>query len=653
MRKTNKLSKGLLMSALICGSAFLGGTEAFTAELASDEELKAFTLDPLVITAQRRETKDLDTPATLNVITADDIQKKGYVSVFDALDQTIGITSYNYNPGAGDNGSATGRVYLRGMDKGTLILVNGSPVNLNNYNTTGVVPLAAVERIEVVKGSNSVLYGSEAMGGVINIITKKSGAPKTNVTLTGGNKFKAWEIATQGDKYLISIGRDYNSEFRHSQVRNSNQDYNLVKRKYTKDNIFATFTPIKDVTVNYMHTEVDNTGMTYLNDDGTMNKASYSYDDKRDNAAIIYENKENQFRSNLTFNRRRVDGIKYSTAWKPSRSGDSSNFILYSINFDNNKKWDFSDRSSLIAGFTANKEKYEEIADTSHAISRDSLGTYLSYNQAFSDKFSTTVGVRGHFVKDNGFDGSHREFLPQLQTLYKFSDKMSWYTNMGKSFEMPAINSKYSRSQTGANGALKPQKGWTYETGVKYITDSSAVKLAMFTMKMDNKFAWRKYKDLGIIPPTGIDPDTYIQVNLGEFKNTGVELSYDKQISDRWQYNLGITYQNPQAKDSGVWVQESARLQATAGAKYNIGKLSAGLNAFYVGDREDVSKKVDGKIVQMKNSMRVNGMVAYAPDKNNYFKLNMYNLLDRDNEINVSQHLERPFNWTLSYTYTF
>lgn len=289
--------------------------------------------------------------------------------------------------------------------------------------------------------------------------------------------------------------------------------------------------------------------------------------------------------------------------------------------------------------------------DRSHAISRDSLGLYLSYDHKFTDRFSTIFGVRGHFVRDDGFDGSHNVYLPQVQTLYKINDNTSWYINVGKSFEMPAINSKYSRSGTAAFKSLKPQEGWTYETGIKKVTDTTSTKLAVFNMKMDNKFKWDTYANQGITPPEGIDPSTKIQVNVGEFKNTGVELEYTKILNDRLQYNLGFTYQNPKSKDEGAtWVQESARLQFTAGARYDIGKLNTGINLFFCGDREDSAYDPVHKI---KNAVKLNAMASYAPDKNSRITLNLYNLLDRDDVINVNEHYEKPFNWTLSYEYKF
>ena len=357
-----------------------------------------------------------------------------------------------------------------------------------------------------------------------------------------------------------------------------------------------------------------------------------------------------RLKSNLSFNRRRIDGKQYKPNGQVLRSGSSSNIILYTINYDINKDWTLSDKATLLTGVTANKEHYEEIANRSNAISRDSLAAYFSWNQKYDDKFSTNIGVRAHYVKNNGFDGAHNVYLPQLQTLYKLDENTSWYINVGKAFEMPAINSRYSRSKTGSNGALKPQEGWTYETGVKKITDTSSSKLAVFTMRMDDKFAWKKYNQLGITPPAGVDPDTYIQVNLGEFKNTGVEFEYDKVIGEHWRYNLGATYQDPLAKDAGKWTQQSSRYQFTAGAKYNYSKLGVGVNLYYLGDREDASY---GSLHKLKNIIKLNSVINYDPDKNNSITLNLYNLLDRDNSINVSENLDKPFNWTLSYEYRF
>ena len=150
----------MLMTALVCGFVQWGGTAVHA------EELQEFTLDPMIVTAQRMETRDLDTPASVNVITEAEIKDAGYKNVFDAIEHQLGMTSTGY----GDSGQALGwnkgRTVIRGFDRGTLVLVDGIPLNLKNYNETEAVPLDFVERIEIVRGAAGTLYGAEAMGGV-------------------------------------------------------------------------------------------------------------------------------------------------------------------------------------------------------------------------------------------------------------------------------------------------------------------------------------------------------------------------------------------------------------------------------------------------------------------------------------------------------
>ena len=640
-----KLTSSLLLSFFLTGG-LMGQAQA------AEDGLDEYTLDTIVVTAQRTETKDLRTPATTTVITAKDIENRGYLSVFDALDQTVGITSYNYSSGQGDNGSSTGRTYIRGLDKGTLILVNGSPINLSNYNSTAGIPISAVERIEIVKGSNSVLYGSEAMGGVVNIITKKGGTIKNSVSVTLGDVNTRGEFTSQGNKYLFSVGRQYFSTFHDSQIRYNNP-YESIRRKYNKDNLFASVNFSPNLTLNYMHTKTNGTGMEYLDETGKRAQDGYQYDDKRDHVALIYADQANNLTSNLSYNRRRIDGQRFYKNGRVTRSGANSNIILSRLNFDTTKQWKLSDRGSLVAGFTADREKYEQIVNRANVIARDSLGLYTSYSHEFSNTFSVVFGMRANFIKSNKADPAQNAYLPQLQTLYKIDEQTSWYTNIGKSFEMPAINSFYTKSKAGYNDDLKPQEGWSYETGIKRITDTSSFKAAVFTMKIDNKFAWRTYRDLGLTPPPGINPDTSIQVNVGEFRNTGLELEYTKKVGDQWHYNVGFTVQDPEAKDSGVWLQQTSRWQMMTGVQYTVGKFHSSLNLFWAGDREDASKTINGKYHALRDKVDLNAVLSYTPDPHNSFKLNLYNLLNRDNAMNVSENLARPFNWSMTYTCTF
>lgn len=91
-------------------------------------------------------------------------------------------------------------------------------------------------------------------------------------------------------------------------------------------------------------------------------------------------------------------------------------------------------------------------------------------------KFSATLGLRGEIIDDPV--KSENILNPQFQTLYKINDTTSWYINIGKAFQMPTVDSYYGKKA--AAGTLKPEEGWTYETGIKKIYDNKSIKLAVF-----------------------------------------------------------------------------------------------------------------------------------------------------------------------------
>mgnify|MGYP000779155855 CR=1 FL=1 len=113
----------------------------------AEEPSQAFTLDPMVVTAQRMETRDLDTPAAVTVISSEEIKKSGAVNVDTLLAQQIGFNGMSYGPNGQEYGGSASRTKIRGLDKGTLVLVNGAPMNLLNYNAISNIPLDSIEKM--------------------------------------------------------------------------------------------------------------------------------------------------------------------------------------------------------------------------------------------------------------------------------------------------------------------------------------------------------------------------------------------------------------------------------------------------------------------------------------------------------------------------
>ncbi|AYA03691.1 TonB-dependent receptor [Acinetobacter sp. WCHAc010034] len=162
--------------------AALLGAFAAPSLIASTETApnQAQQLSTIVVSAAGYEQKITDAPASISVITAEELQKKGVTSIADALTDVPGVDVRN---GQGKTGGLN--IQMRGLGQDyTLILIDGqrqntsgtiSPNGFGEFSSSFLPPLASIERIEVIKGPMSTLYGSDAMGGVINIITKKVG----------------------------------------------------------------------------------------------------------------------------------------------------------------------------------------------------------------------------------------------------------------------------------------------------------------------------------------------------------------------------------------------------------------------------------------------------------------------------------------------
>ena len=195
-----KVTKGLLMTALITGSVVWGGTAVF-----AEENLQEYTLDQMVVTATRTEKRDVDIPAIVEVFDEKKIEKTNAGNAYDVLQNTLGVNTQSQGFNGTGMGTMTSKVMIRGVEKGTLVLVNGVPMNQDGKYNLEDIPTESIEKIEVVKGGGAVLYGSEATGGVINIITKKK--MDNTIKIAAGNFGKQrYNVSVGADKFNIVAG---------------------------------------------------------------------------------------------------------------------------------------------------------------------------------------------------------------------------------------------------------------------------------------------------------------------------------------------------------------------------------------------------------------------------------------------------------------
>ena len=159
-----KVTKSLLMTVLITGSVMWGGATAF-----AEENVGEFSLDTMVVTAQRYEKKDVDIAASTEIFDQSKLEATGATNLYEALQYAAGMEIQQYGPSGSSMGNMTSKIIIRGNGNGTLVLVNGVPINIRGTYDLNDFPIENIERVEIIRGGGAVMYGSDATGGVINI----------------------------------------------------------------------------------------------------------------------------------------------------------------------------------------------------------------------------------------------------------------------------------------------------------------------------------------------------------------------------------------------------------------------------------------------------------------------------------------------------
>ena len=623
--------------------------------VASTEANGASESHVINVTANRMALLNLDTPAAMDVITDKDIMNSGAKNAFDAVNMVPGITSFSYGASGLEYGAMDSRVNIRGLERGSLILVNGVPMNLNGKGGLSSIPTGSIARIEVLKGAASALYGSDAMSGVVNVITKTPTKEGGSATIGVGNMgSQTYKINYGTPRFLIGIERGFfGKQDPSTPVRTDSVDHPRGYEYYTardKGNSIGIFMSGKlsdKVTLNFSRFEGKSAYAQLSTESNATNRnrhsTTYAYDDSKNNASLIY--KDGNTTGTLFYNDRDLKG-KNRKHSLPSYTSNDSNYIARQYGFDVQHEWDFrGGKDYLIAGVLGKRETYRTTSGPVYASPhRHSLALYGSYSYQINPTWSTVVGLRYTDIKDPV--KNQHVLTPQFQLNHRINKESSVYMNVGKAFTMPnlsdtfkTVNRQY-QSVSGRN--LKPEEGWNYELGYKHITKKDSWKVAAFYMDFKNFFSWK--------------PDSNgkmtIRVNGGRFRNVGVEAQYGRKLTDRLKVTVGAAYSNPKQMeiDKNYWKQANPKLQFTGGIHYNSSTWTAGSSINFVTKR---MKNRDGGINP--NLVAWNAYVGYQFNENSSIRLDARNLLNRHNVISNGdwEYWDEPFNYQLSYTQKF
>lgn len=623
-----------MMKRMIPLNLLLGLSILATGNAAAETEaLQEYSLPGMNVTALGYEKSNLETPADVTVYSGEELKKTGANDVANALKYTAGVYFTQMGPHDQSWIKGNSTLSLRGVKGGTLVLINGVPASFNNASHLDMMNLDTVEKVEVVKGGGAVLYGSEAYGGVINVITKDS--YKNSVHVAVGNKGQRDYSANIGaGKLGVSFGR------------NEMGETGILSEMISTKNVFGTNIPYY---MGYGDSKKDHIGVSYKFDDNLQfnymfNKKKYTidylsaneeivqhfmYDDREHFAQMHFDDKKG-LEATAYYNERSIRNPDYWAVTPNVLEWERSNHKHYGA--DVKKVWENED-DKILVGINTKRELYinenqkfkyptNNLKDYAcfGTFALNGYSLYGQYDRKLSDATNLVLSMREDLVRSDA--GNYDAFLPQLQVLTKLDSENSLYANAGRSFRMPTFRQLYySSGMIASNPDLKPEYGWNYEAGYKHDNGKEQFKAAVFHIDLDDQIASRRVNGLS---------QSY---NAAKYKNTGIELSYTNKIDENLTWTVGGIYSKPQNKTTNTepWKDVLGKYQVMTSIDYQHDKTNASLNLSYMGGRVNNKKQTDVKPILLSNLHVGHEVFANATltlDINNIF--NRRDLTDPD-----------------------
>ena len=574
-----------------------------------------YKLSDVVVTATKINTSTLELASSISVIDSQEIAAKNKITVLDLLRDEPGV-DITQQGGPGMLASA----YIRGGNNDqTLVLIDGVEANLPNdpSNTFDFSTLNTddIQRIEILRGPQSTLYGSDALSGVINIITKKGiGKPKFFLSTEGGsyNTYRA-NGGFNGSTGIIN--------------------YNFNASKFKTDGFSSASSKYgnteKDGTTNYNADA--NLGLNFSEDFNLnffyrYNKANTDYDQWGgqfgDDPTYIYKLDESIFRTEANVNffggmLNQKYGVSYfknvrkysydSTLYNPSSS--KSFYDGNKLKFDLQNNIALSNNFKFILGLETENEKanseyfiYSSTFPFASVLPSNSARTssvYLENQLNIYNIFFSSIGLRYDHHQKFGSQLTYRiapaYFFEQSGTKIK--------ATIGTGFKAPSIYYLYDPVYGNIN--LKPVTSIGWDAGIEqYFWDQQiSFGLTYFNNSFENLF--------------GVDQN-YKTININKAKTNGLEFYSVINYISNLRIKINYTYTNTKDEslnslDSGMPLLRRPKNKLTLNLNYNILKnLNSDLEILYIGERDDKDfSKYPAERIKLKSYTLVNVAVTY------------------------------------------
>lgn len=651
--------------------------------LAAEDEGLSFDLDQIVVTATKTEKKVRDVPAAVEVITKEEMEKRNIKRVDDALKTIPGVYFDQKKGMMGTTDSITMRGF--GSQKQVLIMIDGQPVNDGYSGAVNLanIPTENIERIEVIKGPNSALHGSNALGGVINIITKDKAKQETILRLgIGSQGTKTKSLHNNGSTgkldYFITAqntsvaGYESYEEYLNYPVgtaRGTNPGKNGMDRE------------LYDAKIIYHIDEQSKLSVT-----GGKSRFAYFTENiadrglrDEDSFGIGYDNKLNELSSlKLNYGEQKKDSWYVSTSYSgnnistytynvtPSKTTQTElqyNYQLgakdlltvgyaYKTEQADSKKriltaasggWDFSkfdaNKDENIGGKTETKSLYLQ---DEHKLNEQTTlylgGRYDDWRfyDGYTYLYNTTAGK---YETKNTAEGKANSFNPKLGLVYKANDKLTIRSSIGNAFRAPNVYelAKDWESNTAiykCNPDLKPEKTTNYELGLDYQIDKTLLTRVNI-YKTDVTDLINKKTTAANAPGnlTGKSIEQFINSGKAEIK--GIEISLNKRWDSNWSSFMNYTYTDAKVKESldastiGKQISYVPKKMFDLGVNYNKGPWQGSLTGKYVSEANTPAKTGSTGYATYEEYFTVDMKLSHKLTEDTSLSLSIDNLFDK------------------------
>ncbi len=517
MRKVKELKKAVVMSVLT-GVAVLWGGTALAAE-----PLQEFALDEMVVTATRTESKVVDVPVNTTVIPASKIEARHYQDVAEVLRDVPGASVMDTGVGAGEK-----KIVLNGDDR-VLVLVDGRRVNFDmgaasgrsSYDLKMLPDVSTIERVEVIKGHGGALYGSDAVGGVVNIITKKMDHSYGKVSMGFGSNqardAKAMYTFKEGKTGVMVAA----SKYKQGYYKYKDAADHSTKR-WAKDSDYEN----EKVSLKLAQELSDSSNLEFTYDySKTDGNVPYGY------STTLSNKKTNNF------------GLKYDWLVNGKDEGyvqlyyNKYKFLSSSTIEETDKGFELqqalttSENNTLVLGASYRNAEGSNDGRNYSAKYNEKINNkaiFLNNQWEFAPTWTLDAGVR---YDKHSTAGSKTTWSAGLNK--KFDENSHVYFNWGQVFKAPTLDDLfYDDGYMTGNPNLKPEKGdtWTIGYGTK-ITDKTEINVSYFQSDLEDAIKWAT-NDLGEWHPE----------NVSKQKKRGMELSINHELNENWDVEASYSY---------------------------------------------------------------------------------------------------------------